>query len=520
MKEKIQNNKLTILSALLVLICMVFFTYLNWVDTDIFHLYYTGEYICKNGIPYENPFFVVEGYQTVIQQWLYDVILYKIGTLWGDTGFAFFTVIQLLSVYFLSVILLWNMKTNKKLSLFIPFFALGIMGYINIRPQMISIILLLVELICMEKYKNSKKLKSKILWLSIIPLTVIIEMNVHCTFWVFHLIFLMPYIFPYQIVPKSIRTHLKIVDTSISFIPFGVLMTLILLSAFINPYGLDGIMCMFNCLNSAINITEMNHMEIASSDFFNVLITWILYIIAYRKGKADSTATFFLLGTTILYIIVVRNSVFFFFGFLYTVSAFTKALNNELVELINSKLNEKFNSIKLVKNNYMYIIFVVVGTVCLTFPKLDSDLNTQLKSKKLLTTFTPNFAVDYIKEHEKNISELNVLSSYNSGSFFLYNGIGHVYIDAKAEPYFDKINKRKNILDEFVFLCDFGSEKDFDKFFSEYDFDYAFVEFRTNALQLYLDKSDKFEEVAVSEETIKPVKNYEVPVARLYKAVK
>lgn len=61
----------------------VIYPWINSTVSDLPFFLSTGKYICEQGIPYTNPFAVDEGLGIVVQQWLWDVAVFKLHELGG-----------------------------------------------------------------------------------------------------------------------------------------------------------------------------------------------------------------------------------------------------------------------------------------------------------------------------------------------------------------------------------------------------------------------------------------------------
>lgn len=61
----------------------VIYPWINSTVSDLPFFLSTGKYICEKGIPYTNPFAVDEGLGIVVQQWLWDVAVFKLHELGG-----------------------------------------------------------------------------------------------------------------------------------------------------------------------------------------------------------------------------------------------------------------------------------------------------------------------------------------------------------------------------------------------------------------------------------------------------
>lgn len=67
-------------------------------DTDAWFILAAGDYITHNGIPYENPWALVDGLHIVVQQWLHDCIIWLLYSENGFSGIRWFQVAMFAAV--------------------------------------------------------------------------------------------------------------------------------------------------------------------------------------------------------------------------------------------------------------------------------------------------------------------------------------------------------------------------------------------------------------------------------------
>lgn len=84
------RNKLSTILFFLTVICILF-AFTSRFDNDGWFLLNSGRYIENYGIPHTEPFTIHENFHFVMQQWLFDVILWKIYTLAHMNGMLAFS---------------------------------------------------------------------------------------------------------------------------------------------------------------------------------------------------------------------------------------------------------------------------------------------------------------------------------------------------------------------------------------------------------------------------------------------
>lgn len=259
-------------------------------ETDFYHMAVSGKWIVEHrSIQYQNDQFILDGYGTVIQQWLYCVLIY-ISAQIGKVGTVIFTYLQYILFCFTSYKLLKIHNKNKAVCIMcLEVMVFIVMGYINCRPHILSLILLETQMIIVEKYRKTGK---KVV-LYILPFLTLCEINVHGTYWIFHFLFILPYLVP---IKKLLRMDIKIVDDNMKIKPFIVPFFLMALTLFVNPYGTSMITCLFKSGNiKFLEIDELQKVDIMSGQFLLIVLLCVFALFIYRRKKLKSTTFYMLL---------------------------------------------------------------------------------------------------------------------------------------------------------------------------------------------------------------------------------
>ena len=137
-------------------------------DPDTFFLAATGRYIVETGVvPTVNPFVIHDNFGIIVQQWLFDVLVYRIYDSFGNEGLFVFVTLT----YTFAMVLLYKyfgLFTKNRLLKNIVLLVSGILyvGYAVVRPTCISFIILLLLLYCMERYRRTGKL----IYMAVLPI--------------------------------------------------------------------------------------------------------------------------------------------------------------------------------------------------------------------------------------------------------------------------------------------------------------------------------------------------------------
>ena len=378
-------------------------------DTDLYYFIPNGEYILKHGIPYINPFISTPNVPITIQNWLYCVIVALANRLgkWGlftlHTMLVFGTMA--LVFYFLK-----GVKSSKFKVLYFVIFAYSF-SFWTIRPQMLTFILCMGTVIGVEKYNET----GKIAWLLLIPLTALIEINTHASYWIMHYIILLPYFVPFFskiVINKNIKDKKKALNILLfSLIGLGVL--------FINPYGIKSITYVFEALGNSTfdicsNIMEQQSGELFSFWGFMIIVSIFVFAIALCYKKIDSVTFWMFIGYTILGIYKLKFFSFFGFGVLY--------------------LLRTLNDVPKIKIRNGLALLLIVFSITLSDLSINPEnlCDAYLKLEEM---------ADYLDEHE----DLNtsVMAQFQYENYFEYRGY-KVYLDARPELYSEEILKTAN----------------------------------------------------------------------------
>lgn len=443
-------------------------------ETDFYHMAVSGKWIVEHrSIQYQNDQFILDGYDTVIQQWLYCVLIYMSAQI-GKVGTVIFTYLQYILFCFTSYKLLKIHNKNKAVCIMcLEVMVFIVMGYINCRPHILSLILLETHMIIVEKYRKTGK---KVV-LCILPFLTLCEINVHGTYWIFHFLFILPYLVP---IKKLLRMDIKIVDDNMKIKSFIVPFFLMALTLLVNPYGTSMITCLFKSGNiKFLEIDELQKVDIMSGQFLLIVLLCVFALFIYRRKKLKSTTFYMLLGTILMSLYAIRNFEFLIFPFVYLINNINEdgCIEGVCIGMNNMKMRV---SLKIA----LVSLFIVVLLI-----------NFYMNMQHTIFDNT-KYAVKYLQENETDMSGLKVYSDFNSGAYFLWNGVGKVYMQAKTEPYLQGVNHKKDVVTEYAYIDNFADKEGLENFLELYDFDYLYVPYNQTGLLLYLQMSSDYECVA------------------------
>lgn len=437
--KKINADKLLFAMevSLLFTIIMIFTT--DYTDTDLYYLLANGKYILKHGIPHTNSFVFVPFKggslpDIVIQNWLYCVIVAGVSKLAGSLGLC---ILELVFIIGMMLIMYAFLKVrganwNKTLSLITSAVTLICFGYINLRPQMFTFILIMAEIICIEKTIKTGNIK----YLFIIPLCTLIEINIHASYWIMHYVVFLPYMIPMKKILKD-KAPDGICDNFKKGQYKSVLITWLIMavSLFINPYGTGAILYVFKALKdnvfSFITIVEQQPLSFgkpAIELFLIFIVVFVMFIAMICKKRIKFSTIFMYLGFTLLISLQIKWLSFYAIGILFVLSDFIEWLKT--TKLREIKISSTYKWFYIVCIFIMIILFslIIITTVILTkeFKPTEEALNT------------PNTTISkdeieiakYLKAHNAD----RVFTQWDSGNYYEYKGI-KVLVDARPELY-------------------------------------------------------------------------------------
>ena len=450
----------------------------KFFDGDIYHMLSAGKAIANQGVIKEDVFFVNSGHKIVIQQWLYDLVVYEVYGNLGKAGILLFTI--LLSVLFM--ILAIRVMRYYEIDIRLAVTAvLLICTFLNtvftIRPGLFTLILLLLQICICERHLKT----GKSFYLYFLPLITILEINFHASMWIAHFIFLLPYLVP---IPEAAKKYVKLEDHHISIskaiLPTGFMIA----GLFVNPYGIDGITILFKQSEIAsLGISELRSPAL-SSKFAIVMVAFlVIFAFLYGKIKIHSSTAFLFLGTSLMLISNLRNIQMYSIGLIAIMCDLLAAAPLAKAE----KLFRKTSKVLVVMCAILDVVLICTSAVKIPYARILRDHPSDNIS-------TPVKAVEYLDSHASK--DARIYTEFTGGSYVSWKGY-KIYFCSRTEGYCKDVNGGYDLIGEYasIYLNTRTSCNDtFDRFLSEYDFDYLIVESR-NRMYPYIASSEDYEPV-------------------------
>lgn len=483
-KDKQLSEKiLKIINKVVIFLPFLSLFMMNWrTDSDTYWIIKTGEYICKNGIPTKDFLTFHTNMDLVVQQWLSDIIFYKLYSLMGFLG-PILLVLVMYTVFLLLFRKLCLEISNKPIVASVATFIAGtaMPAFMVTRPQIFTYSIILIELICLEKFIKDGKYKH----LCVLPILSVLVVNLHASMWTMLFIVLLPFLanaLPIKIKGKSIACCkiMPLVITAVIMAIFGL----------ITPYGVKGLTFIFTTsIGDKVNgiISELKpltfSLKLSSlTNWFELFIILSIYLF-YKKGKTNIRYVLLTIGTTFMMLMYLKLRPYFI---ICAIPSTLKYINNidfkKVFEKIVKKDQEarknqnKKDSTKLIKATITLIIafsLIIVGSLASEVYHEASDYVKYNGGNK--TTQRLDTAIDAMQNDidENNVTDLRLFNGFNVGGYLEFKGYT-TYIDARADSFIEEANHDFDYLTEYFKVVD--GKKNYKKVFNKYNFNYALIE--------------------------------------------
>ena len=449
MKTKVYNFLDRNKRLLLILILFMFIlTVYNPVDPDGYWHIKVGEYIAKNGIPYKDMFSYWDtGF--ISQEWLFDIFIYSIYSIFGYIGIV---IVKNLFV-FASLLIAGNINKEKKcgFAYLIPltFYAYKISCLI-IRPQVVSLLLIVIELYILVNNKNKLY----------IPILTLLCVNIHgglCIILIFIYVL-------FTVIDLLERKTINWKQTIIAF-------ALILVSCVITPYGYKNVL--FGLIMPKIAteaVTEYNAFVQVNFDMLFLVLALIpLACMAYTKNAKLIDIVMVCMGTCLVLrwvrFTILYTPICFGFGCSYMHDAVCKVKDEYFP---NFKIKFKFKYV------YPAVSFALIVVTILSFSQITPFDEDESK-------FAPVIIKDYIEENNLDVKNNIMFNEYSFGGYFIFNNIP-VFIDGRCEPYLEEYGNI-NVFPDYLDIMKVGDNVK--ELIEKYDIKY-FAIYKDCRLERYL----------------------------------
>lgn len=426
------SPKLWLISLWSAIAAAILYLSMRFIDTDLFYIIPTGRYILSNGIPIENPFITTPDQGIVIQNWLYCVIVAWVYNHLHTLGLFLLQLVTILGLFVVTFKFFdFKSSTNK---IMIGLFTLGMFamfGYVNLRPEMLTFILCVIEVIGIEKYQSTGK--CRYLWL--LPLTMFLETNCHASYWIMHIVVMLPYAVPSFKFMRVTDTHIENKDTG-KMVPF-LLLTVI--AAFVNPYHYFAVRYVFDSLLSGVislsQISEQQPFTINAAWVWAYIALLFIFLVMWWKKMLTSTEFYMYLGMSILFVFAVKWLPFYIFGLMYLLRAmYNRTVGRDGYNIGNLKVPGICSILIICVVLVAGYAFMFRSNVASVFDaKTDAYMD-----RDGLEGLSYEYLVDMADYLDENDPDASVFAIFELANYFEYRGY-IIYADARPELYTEEI---------------------------------------------------------------------------------
>ena len=499
------------------------------LQNDTYYTIEIGKQIMETGIDMQDHFSWHQDLAYTYPHWLYDLITYQIYSSFGMTG-IFVTTCILSMILGVSLFLINNKITKNQVVSFL--ISVGVMylikDYIAARAQLVTFILFIWMIYCIEMFLKGKKKRYAI---GIVGISILIA-NLHVAVWPFLFVLFLPYIAEYiiasladviiyrKIGKKILELKIKnLKSKNINAEKINILEEKLLkLNEQIdrikikrdkeleNPYKIKlvknknvkwliliMIICLFTGLitplgdtpytylvktmqgNTTQNINE--HLPMTIYEQPEVLATIIIFlaILIFTKTKIRLSDLFMIGGLCYLMLMSRRQlSMFVLVGSI--------VLNRLICDMIKRYYKEpKDEKFKELRNKLAFLGMIIIMSI-MSYHFAEEKSGDHYIDE---TTY-PVQACDYILNNI-DLGTAKFYNEYNYGSYMIYRGIP-VFIDSRADLYAPEFSgKEEDIFMDFINVSSIGDF--YEDIFEKYGITHAIM-YKDAKISMIIDKTN------------------------------
>ena len=507
--EKINKNKkpielnFTIIAIVLIAILCISITPVTF-QNDTYYTIKIGELIKNNGIDMMDHFSWHEDLSYTYPHWLYDLCTYLVYSIAGFKSVYILTCI--LSMILGISIFLVNSKLTKNtaISFIVTIGALYMLqNYIAARAQLVTFILFIWEVFCIEKFIENRKI---IYGVMLIVISLLIA-NLHVATWPFFFVLFLPYIAEYVISVASdiviyskirlfilnskvkkqtkknrdtdklekLNKEIETLKDNISKVkikrdedrknPYKIkinrndnvkfliiVMILCALMGLLTPIKDTPYTYLYKTMqgNTTDNISEHLPLTLSKSTDIMCMLIIFLAILIFTKAKIRLSDLFMISGLCYLMFSTRRQtSMFVLIG--------SVSLTRMIIDLISRYTKDGLEEAEKTSRHIGVIISLTILMLCFSLDSIQPKFDAEYVNSNAY----PVAACDYILENI-DLKDIRFYNEYNYGSYMLFRGIP-VFIDSRADLYAPEFSGKE---DEDIF-SDFINTSGIAKFYEE-----------------------------------------------------
>ena len=479
-EQKINTKYMPIIFYILLFCINIIITSIYGVDMDTPYMIKQAEDILQNGFTRVNKITYYNNFEITVQQWIYCMLLYFFDNNFGSIGLLIFSGLQQILLFTLIKTKLnnhikdkfWTYLSAAVICMITPYY------YYSVRPENITLILLISDCLILDRYKKTNNIK----YLYLLPLITLIEINMHASMYIFHFCILLAYLTP-SIFPKIIKSdHIKFNKHIV------IIILLMIASLFINPYGVNNITYVFKSLETFkyIEITEQTRLEFIHIFGIIVIIIIINATIQVVKKLTDSTAFYIITGFCVLAMTSQHSAMFMPIAITFMIANYLDLFAKHI----------KCYTKDIMPNS---VLMIIPAGVIIIIAYSVVILPPSIKEFKIRPELEP--IVTYIKEQDPDNTS-NIICNGAVGSYLEYNDINNILSDTRVEFLNKKINNNINAMHDVLYL-DTGiltkesAERftNIEDYLDKYNIEFIITspnESQFTYLKAYLNNSDKY----------------------------
>lgn len=433
------------ISLTILIICSIIY---NCINSDTYFTITSGNDLLAGNF---STISHVNNTPAIIQQWLYAIILALIDNNFGKLGLYVWVAIQNVVLIYISYKFIYTKTNNKTISIIGPLVSIILLNSYTCssRPEVITIILLLLQVCILEMYRKFDNIKYLLL---LIPL-FIISANLHQAVFLYHFYIMIPFL----IYNKKIDWKL-VLSCPILF-----------LTDFITPYGINGVTFLYKVYRThvfnIVYIPEVSGFTFSNSTLFCTLcvIFMIISLIYITHIHFDAYFVFYGLTSVIVIFASFRHIILMYIALMYLF------------------INVKHLKLPKIETEIFYVMIVFI--MCLSFiltVRQDPDHDNRMALVSKLDSF-------YVSKDK------TIYNTINLGPYLEYKGY-NIVLDTRPELYTKRVSGLDyNPIEKYYVDIECCGLIYKDKIFEELDeFNTLVISKGTNIEKLLLNDSGNF----------------------------
>ena len=482
-------NKKNIFEIVIIILITIFCISLTpkTLQNDTFYTIKIGEYILQTGkVDMLEHFAWHSNLEYTYPHWLYDVIIYLIYSFGEMIGIyistCLFAIILGISIYKVNS----KIAKNQVISFIITLIAMYMLrDYIAARAQLVTFILFVLQIFCIEKLLDTSKKRYAI---SLIIISILIA-NLHVAVWPFMFILYLPYIAEYimaifeEKVAKKYGKEVKQGEKVLIIKRNGVKLLIItmiicIFTGLLTPLGTTPYTYLLKTMqgNTTQSINEHQPLVLKNNSDMICVLAVFLAILAFTKFKIKVSDLIMLLGLIVLMFFSKRQATI-----LILIGSII--LNKLIFELINKSTKDIDEKVISKVVNKFGIFVISAGILMLSLYFIKPKVKTPYIDENMYPVKMSNFIIEYFNN---DFSDVRIYNEYNYGSYLLYRGIP-VFIDSRADLYAPEFNEGSNIFSDFIESSSLSVY--FEDIFKKYDITHVIL-YKDSKINMIIEKTN------------------------------